>query len=279
MPYRHAGEIGDVWKHLPLCDILALEKPLRYHETNAAYSGYAVGHSERTDYGIFHVLDAKSLQDSKYIETLKKNGIDQGRYTGSPGLAMDILADGAKYYFHDIEPEAIRDVLSVAKKRGLEHRAHAFCTDSVQAFLSETYKLDQDDFVFLDPYEPFDSNEQGNSFFDIFEKALRAGSKTLLWYGYDHLQGKTRISQHISSMADRLKADIRCFDVWQKCMAQDTCRINPGVPGCGLAGANLSMESFDILEKYLAIIGGLYSHVAYGAQDATLLTGSAAYAG
>ena len=26
MPYTHAGEIGDVWKHLPLCEILKIEK-------------------------------------------------------------------------------------------------------------------------------------------------------------------------------------------------------------------------------------------------------------
>ena len=277
MPYRHAGEIGDVWKHLPLCDILALEKPLRYRESNAAYSGYAITRNERTDYGIFHVLEAQSLQDSKYVDALRKNGIDHGRYTGSPGLAMDTLSDGADYYFHDIESDALDDVLLDAKKRNLESRVHVFCGDSVQAFLDNDYKLDQNDFVFLDPYAPFDSNAQGNSFLDIFEKAVRAGSMTLLWYGYDHLDGKARILEYFNHMADRLDASIRCFDVWQKCMAEDGCRINPGVPGCGLAGANLSVESFDILHKYLNIIGGLYSNAVFGTEEAPLLTGSAAY--
>lgn len=28
MPYKHAGEIGDIWKHLPICDILNIEKPM-----------------------------------------------------------------------------------------------------------------------------------------------------------------------------------------------------------------------------------------------------------
>ncbi|OQB53993.1 MAG: hypothetical protein BWX97_00288 [Firmicutes bacterium ADurb.Bin146] len=37
MPYNHAGEIGDVWKHLPPCDILTIESPIRYHESNSAY--------------------------------------------------------------------------------------------------------------------------------------------------------------------------------------------------------------------------------------------------
>jgi hypothetical protein len=40
MPYNHAGEIGDIWKHLPICDILAIEKPRRYVETNSATRTY-----------------------------------------------------------------------------------------------------------------------------------------------------------------------------------------------------------------------------------------------
>jgi len=48
MPYKHARECGDVWKHLPLCSMLEVECPLRYHETNAARSGYWVSPGPRT---------------------------------------------------------------------------------------------------------------------------------------------------------------------------------------------------------------------------------------
>ena len=52
MPYKHAGEIGDICKHLALCDILANKKPLRYFETNSAYSGYKLAENPKTKYGI-----------------------------------------------------------------------------------------------------------------------------------------------------------------------------------------------------------------------------------
>jgi len=43
MPYNHAGEIGDVWKHLPLCDILTdnsiYMSPVT-HDINAGFSGH-----------------------------------------------------------------------------------------------------------------------------------------------------------------------------------------------------------------------------------------------
>lgn len=38
MPYSHYGEIGDVWKHLPLCFFLTEEKPTVYVESNSAFS-------------------------------------------------------------------------------------------------------------------------------------------------------------------------------------------------------------------------------------------------
>ena len=36
MRYIHSGKLGDIWKHLPLCDILLTEQPKRYLETNSA---------------------------------------------------------------------------------------------------------------------------------------------------------------------------------------------------------------------------------------------------
>jgi 23S rRNA (adenine2030-N6)-methyltransferase len=99
--YKHAGEIGDIWKHLPLCAILKIEQPSRYHETNSAYSGYWITRNPNTEYGTLRVLglDDNVFGDSEYFRILKMNGIADMRYTGSPGLAMEILAHSARFYF------------------------------------------------------------------------------------------------------------------------------------------------------------------------------------
>ena len=119
MPYNHAGEIGDVWKHLPLCEILKIEKPIKYHESNSAYSGYTITANPKTEYGVLKPLGLNNdeFMNSEYYKVLKKNGIDNLRYTGSPGLAMEILSDGARYFFHDIEREALDDVEAFAKRK------------------------------------------------------------------------------------------------------------------------------------------------------------------
>ena len=53
MPYVHYGRIGDVWKHLPLCSILSIEKPLRYVETNSARAVYALEETPEQKYGVY----------------------------------------------------------------------------------------------------------------------------------------------------------------------------------------------------------------------------------
>jgi 23S rRNA (adenine2030-N6)-methyltransferase len=272
MPYNHAGEIGDVWKHLPLCDILTIESPIRYHESNSAYSGYTITKNPRTDYGVFHSLEERTIKDSRYFDVLKRNGIDNGHYTGSPGLSMDILSDKSNYYFHDIELDALSDVMTDAKKRNLESHVKTFCGDSINAFLNKEYVLDKNDFVFLDPYSPFDNNVEGFNFLDIFEKSVSVGSMTLLWYGYENLEEKKKISNYLKKTATKLHTKIWYFNVWLRCMTDNDCKINPGVPGCGLTCANLSCESINVLEKYMNIIGEHYSNATYCSNEASLLT-------
>lgn len=48
MANRHFGKVADVWKHLPLVEILAVDQPNQYGETHAGSAGYRlVDDSER----------------------------------------------------------------------------------------------------------------------------------------------------------------------------------------------------------------------------------------
>jgi hypothetical protein len=49
----HYGNIGDVWKHLPLAEILSMEAPNTYWESHAGSSQYPLTHSAERDYGVF----------------------------------------------------------------------------------------------------------------------------------------------------------------------------------------------------------------------------------
>lgn len=274
MPYNHAGEIGDVWKHLPLCDVLKIEMPVRYRESNSAYSGYTIEAKPRTEYGILKMLELSNpeFMSSEYYKALKKNGIDKLCYTGSPGLAMEILSDKANYIFHDLEKEALDDVKSFAASRELGERVKTICGDSISAFMDKDYFLDENDFVFLDPYTPYDVGEISNfNFFDIFRKSVESKSKTVMWYGYDSLNGQRLNLEQFSKIAKEKGVEIWTFDLWQQKMGEHGCEINPGVPGCGLACANLSRESVEIFKRYLRLIEDCYADAVYGGSEAVLV--------
>lgn len=123
MPYSHAGEIGDVWKHLPLCEVLVREKPKRYFETNSAYAKYLLPRNALKEYGVFHLLPQAPINlvnETKYFIILKGADVEKSRiYFGSPAQAMVILSDKAEYFFHDIEELPLKDIRDFAISMGL----------------------------------------------------------------------------------------------------------------------------------------------------------------
>ncbi|NMG09846.1 hypothetical protein [Brasilonema sp. UFV-L1] len=111
MSYRHFGRIGDIWKHIPLCEFLAIEQPTSYIETNSAFPEYQLTGTFEQQYGVLHVekniKKSQIIQQSVYWKSLSsifenRNGVS--KYLGSPALALNILGASAnKFVFFDIE--------------------------------------------------------------------------------------------------------------------------------------------------------------------------------
>jgi 23S rRNA A2030 N6-methylase RlmJ len=100
----HVAEIGDVWKHLPLAQVLAVECPDRYWETHAGSALYRLTPSPRRDYGVYRVLAhagrAGAIDRSMYLRLLRQldAGRDDGRYPGSAYIAMAVLGAAVHEY-------------------------------------------------------------------------------------------------------------------------------------------------------------------------------------
>jgi 23S rRNA A2030 N6-methylase RlmJ len=50
---RHFAELGDVWKHLPLAEILHMDPPRVYWETHAGSASYPLTESPSRLHGLF----------------------------------------------------------------------------------------------------------------------------------------------------------------------------------------------------------------------------------
>ena len=72
----HYAKIGDIWKHLPLSQILSIEQPNFYAESHAGSAQYPLTHSKDRDYGVFHFLvhakDSIALNNSAYAKLLRR---------------------------------------------------------------------------------------------------------------------------------------------------------------------------------------------------------------
>ena len=138
MTYTHFGKQADVLKHLLLCELLRIEKPQVYVETNAACAQYALERTPEQEYGIYHFLKRAEAAEKECIperteyyhpqEALRRSfyyqqeseAMQANRYIGSPGLAMNILGDTARYIFFDIESDPLENVSQYAGTKDLK---------------------------------------------------------------------------------------------------------------------------------------------------------------
>ena len=93
----HYARIGDVWKHLPLAEVLRIELPGRYWESHSGSSSYPLTRSPERDYGAFTFLErsgrSPGLERSSYRRLLARYfGREAPAYPGSPRIAMELLA-------------------------------------------------------------------------------------------------------------------------------------------------------------------------------------------
>jgi len=274
MEYNFSGNFINVFKHLSLCEVLKIEKPIRYHETNSASAEHVLYKDKDTTYGIYHLLKSKNeiFNESIYIDILKENGLNEGKFLGSPSFAMNILKSETEYHFHDIDKNALNNIKSYILKNNFKFYYKNYLGDSIETFLDDSYILNSNDFIHIDPYEIFDKNNCDHSFLDVFEKAIICKSKVFMWYGFGNLNDKQKNNEYFKKVSDKYKIDIIRFEVWQSCMKEFDCDIKMnGITGCGIACVNLSNESIQILKKHLLLMNSLYEKTLYNGVHAPLL--------
>ena len=164
MTYTHFGKQADVLKHLLLCELLRIEKPRVYVETNAACAQYALERTPEQEYGIYHFLKRVGVAEKEYIPeraeyhhpkgVLRRSAYYQStyyqqeseamqanRYIGSPGLTMNILGYTARYIFFDIESEPLENISQYATTKGLKECINLLNRDSIEGTLGHDLPL------------------------------------------------------------------------------------------------------------------------------------------
>ncbi|HEY2386802.1 MAG TPA: 23S rRNA (adenine(2030)-N(6))-methyltransferase RlmJ [Candidatus Binatia bacterium] len=178
----HAGNVGDVWKHCALVEILrraaAGRGAVRYVDTHAGEGRYALAPTGEWTEGIGRLWDARDLDDgavARYVAVCRRfvpGGERPGSYPGSPLLARAVLGDGAALVLWE------RDAAACEQLHANVAAARITCGDGLAALTS----LMDATVVLIDP--PWTQKADWIAVPDAVIAAARAlpGACLVLWY-------------------------------------------------------------------------------------------------
>jgi 23S rRNA A2030 N6-methylase RlmJ len=190
MANQHFGNIGDVWKHVVLAEVLEREPPAWYAETHAGSGAYAVVHSGGREYGFVHFLEVAPrfpvLARSRYraVAASYLEG-EPALYPGSALLAMTLLGDTASYLLCDLDRVSVTDLRRWSRELGL-HRCEIAEADGMAVVAA---RLDSDTdrpgLVHIDPFDRHARAPGGYSALELAARVADSGTGLVYWYGYE----------------------------------------------------------------------------------------------
>jgi 23S rRNA (adenine2030-N6)-methyltransferase len=288
MTYTHYGEIGDVWKHLPLAEILSIESPTAYWESHAASGIYEIAPEPNQEYGVLQYLEKAVTSDvlrrSPYTTTLDSYRDDDDdeeklrRYPGSPVIAMHILSNSQSttseepsFIFCDIDRKAVQSIQNQVRKFRIQEASiktvHGDGISALTEALSTTPsdKLDQT-FVHIDPYTPMSKGENGLSSWDLFQRLLEEGVKAMLWYGYQTEDEAIKKDEYFEEKLGSSEFNGDAHNLWIGEVIVDaftdskTNAIHPGIFGCGVICGNIRNQAIKRCREVGEELAAAYSN-------------------
>jgi len=193
MTNRHFGRISEVWKHLVLAEVLAIERPEALLDTHAGDALYPVVADPERSYGVMAfndvVDDHPTLRDSAYATVLSslRSGPSLDGIPGGPLVSMEVLGQDAEYVFCDLDQNSADNIRDAAASRGVRS-AQVLTTDgmgAIQAALATRNPANL--VVFIDPFDHHAVGPSGLSALKVAVEAARAGAVLVYWYGYNRL--------------------------------------------------------------------------------------------
>ncbi len=186
MANTHPANLGDVLKHLFICEALDA-KPVTYLESHAgAFSYDLAAVADPGPGGIWDFADMvgadQALRESTYARIavpLAGTPAVPGTYLGSIGLAHEVLAPETTIIAAEknhVTATALEAALTRVA-RSAQVMADPFDGQDVVANMAGS-----GDLVLIDPFDVHAKSEMGLSSIEAFCRAVQNGATTYLWY-------------------------------------------------------------------------------------------------
>jgi hypothetical protein len=216
MANHHFAKLADIWKHLPLAEILALEHPGLYWESHGGSADYKIIDDAERRFGVlglWEIATSKRLAGSRYLRLLRRlnDGGPLRTYPGSPLIAMAELGSSATYTFCDLDPTSVASLRARAGRLDLLEAVTVVPADGLATLHEALRSVDAAELlVHIDPFDPWAAGSAGLSALDLAAEIAECGGRLVYWYGYDRPQRRGWARDEIQG---RTRAHLWCGDV------------------------------------------------------------------
>jgi 23S rRNA (adenine2030-N6)-methyltransferase len=217
---RHFAKLADVWKHLVLAEVLAVDRPDALFDTHAGHALYAMADDAERRFGVLGFMEVAGENDdlskSTYFGLLRAPQarlIASNEYPAGPTLAMLTLGESCRYLFCDLDSESCENIRQVAARLGLEARVQVVEGDgmaTVRGALTQS-KARGRPLVYSDPFDHRAVGAAGFSALDLAKQAAQDGTGVVYWYGYNRADQRAWIFNVLRANAPTV--DWWCGDV------------------------------------------------------------------
>jgi 23S rRNA A2030 N6-methylase RlmJ len=244
MANPHFANLGDVWKHLLLTEVISSLRPGHYVETHAGSASYRLVDDAERGLGAQMFLRASAATEPLRSGPYRRHVLEfahgaEPSYPGSPLLAMMLLGRACRYVFCDTDPASVADLRAARERLGLRDKVRLIHGDGLAeaAALLHAQAIGAASLVHLDPFD-FGADGPGVvSALELVTCLAAAGIPTFAWYGLTTPSAAHELFHQVTIAAPAARA--WCAELRVSGQRANAAGIGPG---CGVlfAAADLA---------------------------------------
>lgn len=267
MANKYPANLGDVLKHLLLCEALEAVSPTRYIESHGGALQYPLAGVETGAAGVWDFVQMATPPNTAIAECAYTRVIGAvvgtpeapGEYPGSIAYADALLPPDRAIVVAELETDSGDQLRRQLEAVGRPHEV-VIGRDGLELAIDVA---EAGDLVLIDPFSVHNQLAAGSpTSLDAFEHLASRGVMTLLWYPLTRPHTRLTWPQDVR---DKLG-----LDLWRAEVRSPG--GSAGLAGCGLIAANLPAEvrirMSWLAQAFGAALGVAYPRHSFGVADA-----------
>jgi 23S rRNA A2030 N6-methylase RlmJ len=213
MANPHFANLGDVWKHLLLTEVIGSLRPRHYVETHAGSTSYQLVNDVERGLGAETFLRASSETEPLRSSPYRRHILELARgaepsYPGSPLLAMMLLGRACRYVFCDTDPASVADLQAARERLALRDNVRVIHGDGLAETMAllQAHVIDAASLVHVDPFDFRAAGPGVVSALELVTHLAAASIPTFAWYGLSALSVSHELLREVTTAAPAARA-------------------------------------------------------------------------